>query len=108
MTHYENIQLVDYVRGLVDPATAATMRSHLETCPACDATARRLDMVATVARADAQFEPPAHLLRFALARELVPADALTVEAIVHQTEPEQFRLKSLIREAAMHCCASRP
>lgn len=67
MTHYETIQWVDYVRGLVDPATAATMRSHLDTCPACEATARRFDMVATVARTDEQFEPPAHLLRFARA-----------------------------------------
>ena len=40
----------------------------------------------------------AHLLRFALARELTPADALAVERIVNQTEADQFRLKSLITE----------
>ena len=40
----------------------------------------------------------AHLLRFALARELTPADALAVERILNQTEADQFRLKSLITE----------
>lgn len=42
-----------------------------------------------------------HLLRFALARELTAADAVTVEAIVDNTEPDQFRLRSLIREVAV-------
>jgi hypothetical protein len=40
----------------------------------------------------------AHLLCFALSRELRPADALAVDAIVQETEKEGFRLKSLIRE----------
>jgi len=37
-------------------------------------------------------------LRFALARELTPADTLVVDKIVNQTEADQFRLKSLIAE----------
>ena len=40
----------------------------------------------------------AHLLRFALARELTPADTLVVDKIVNRTEADQFRLKSLIAE----------
>jgi len=40
----------------------------------------------------------AHLLRFALARELAPADTLAVDQIVSRTEADQFRLKSLIAE----------
>ncbi|MBB74550.1 MAG: hypothetical protein CMJ75_08560 [Planctomycetaceae bacterium] len=40
----------------------------------------------------------AHLLRFALSRELRPVDALTVDAIVNKTEEHNFALKSLIRE----------
>ena len=67
MTHYEITQWVDYVRGLVEPATADAMQAHLGECEACAATASRLAAVATVARADAQFEPPAHLLHFARA-----------------------------------------
>jgi hypothetical protein len=39
----------------------------------------------------------AHLLRFALARELSPADALVVDEIVAKAEPENFKLKSLVR-----------
>ena len=39
-----------------------------------------------------------HLLRFALARELTPADSLAVDAIVNKTAGENFRLKTLIRE----------
>ena len=40
----------------------------------------------------------AHLLRFALSRELGPADSLTVEAIVDKAEKDDFKLQSLIRE----------
>ncbi len=40
----------------------------------------------------------AHLLRFALARELTPTDTLAVDRIVSQTEADHFRLKSLIAE----------
>ena len=43
----------------------------------------------------------AHLLRFALARELRPVDTLTIDAIVNQTETEDFKLKSLIREVIL-------
>lgn len=39
-----------------------------------------------------------HLLRFALARELTPADAITVDSVIRNTENEDFRIKSLIRE----------
>ena len=43
----------------------------------------------------------AHLLRFALARELSPADTLTIDTIVDRTEKEGFKLKALIREVAL-------
>lgn len=39
----------------------------------------------------------AHLLRFALARELTAADAIAVDDIVKETESEGFKLRSLIR-----------
>lgn len=42
-----------------------------------------------------------HLLRFALARELGPADSMTIDSIVARTEKEGFRLKSLIREVVL-------
>ena len=37
-------------------------------------------------------------MRFALARELRPADSLTVDAIVNKTAKDNYKLKSLIRE----------
>jgi hypothetical protein len=40
----------------------------------------------------------AHLLRFALSRELAPADTITIEAIVEKSQQDGFKLKSLIRE----------
>jgi len=43
----------------------------------------------------------AHLLRFALSRELTPADTLTIDAIVKQTEQDRFQMKSLIREIVL-------
>lgn len=67
MTHYEITQWVDYARGLVDPAAAAEMRTHLDGCPACAAIVRRFAMVAPVVQSDEQLEPPAHLLHFARA-----------------------------------------
>ena len=43
----------------------------------------------------------AHLLRFALAKELSPANTLTIDTIVDRTEKEGFKLKSLIREVVL-------
>ena len=40
----------------------------------------------------------AHLLRFALSRELRPVDTLTVDTVVNKAEKERFSLKALIRE----------
>ena len=40
----------------------------------------------------------AHLLRFALSRELGPADSVTVEKIVARTAADGFRLRSILRE----------
>ncbi len=42
-----------------------------------------------------------HLLRFALARELTPADSITIESIINKTRNNEFRLKSLIREVVL-------
>lgn len=68
MSHYDNAQWVDYVRGLQDPPAAAAMRAHIDTgCESCGAKARRFAAVAEVARHDQRCEPPAHLLRSAKA-----------------------------------------
>jgi hypothetical protein len=43
----------------------------------------------------------AHMLRFALARELTAADSVTLDEIVAKTEKENFKLKSIIREVIL-------
>ena len=43
----------------------------------------------------------AHLLRYALARKLGPADTVAVEDVVARVEPDGFRLQSLIRAVAL-------
>jgi len=60
----------------------------------------------SIVREDKRFAKAftAHLLRFALARELTPADTLTVDQIVSRTESDQFRLKSLITEVIRSDC----
>jgi hypothetical protein len=44
----------------------------------------------------------AHLLRFALSRDLGPADAVAVDAIIEGSESKEFPLRSLIREVVLH------
>jgi len=42
----------------------------------------------------------AHLLRFALSRELGPADSITINSIIDRSEQGGFTLRSLVREVA--------
>ncbi len=42
-----------------------------------------------------------HMLRFALARELRPSDALAVDKVVTDTQDEGFRLQSIIRQVVL-------
>ncbi len=42
-----------------------------------------------------------HLLRFALSRELTPADAITIDTIISKSAGDEFRLQSLIREVVL-------
>ncbi|MFM7072482.1 MAG: DUF1588 domain-containing protein [Planctomycetota bacterium] len=44
----------------------------------------------------------AHLLRYALARELSPADTFTLDEILSRTKDDGFRLRSLIFETALN------
>lgn len=68
MSHYDLVQWVDFTRGLAEPVQASAMQEHLDdACQACGAIVRRLGAVAHVAGVDEQYEPPAHLLRFAQA-----------------------------------------
>ncbi|MFT5124100.1 MAG: hypothetical protein ACI97B_002735 [Verrucomicrobiales bacterium] len=62
-----------------------------------------VDFKASLVKEDKRFVKAftAHLLRFALARELEPADALVVEEIVAKTESDGYKLRSLMREVIL-------
>jgi hypothetical protein len=55
-----------------------------------------------IVRADRRFAKAftAHLLRFALSRELGPADSITINSIVDRSEQGDYALRSLVREIA--------
>jgi Protein of unknown function (DUF1588)/Protein of unknown function (DUF1592)/Protein of unknown function (DUF1585)/Protein of unknown function (DUF1595) len=42
-----------------------------------------------------------HLLRFALSRELEPADALTVDQIIRNTKQDDYRIRSILRHVIL-------
>lgn len=42
-----------------------------------------------------------HLLRFALARELEPADTLTVDQIVRDTKQDDYQIRSVLRQVIL-------
>ncbi len=42
-----------------------------------------------------------HLLRFALARELEPADTLTIDQIVRDTKQDDYRIRSILRQVIL-------
>jgi hypothetical protein len=56
----------------------------------------------SIVREDRRFAKAftAHLLRFALSRELGPADSITINSIVDSLQQGDFKLRSLIREVA--------
>jgi len=54
----------------------------------------------SIAKEDRRFAKAftAHLMRFALSRELTPGDTLTIDRIINKTANKNFRLRSLIKE----------
>ncbi len=50
----------------------------------------------------------AHLLRYALSRDLGPGDAVAVDEIVHAAGENEFPLRSVIRELVLHDCFVQP
>jgi len=85
--HYENGREVD--------AAGRLMRKH--------DYATVVDFKASLLKEERRFVRgfTGHLLRYALARELTPADSLTIDEIVTATKPEKHRLRSLIRQVVL-------
>lgn len=86
MTHFNNWQWVDFVRGLGDASTRSMMQSHLSSgCAGCRKTADTLRAVVVEARADAAFAPPEPVIRSA-------------HAIYTLGKPERVGLVSVIAQ----------
>jgi hypothetical protein len=67
MKHHDLGQWVDFVRGVVSEAGRIDMEAHLISCRQCGQMVERLRWAASTARADADREPPAPLIRWARA-----------------------------------------
>lgn len=84
-----------YENGRPVDAAGMLLRTH--------AFANVVEFKAALAREQTRFARAftAHLLRYALARKLGPADIVAVDEIVTRTESDGCRLRSLIREVAL-------
>ncbi|QDU99108.1 DUF1588 domain-containing protein [Lignipirellula cremea] len=91
-----------YENGLAVDASGVLMRKH----PFTDVVEFKASLMQEERRFAEAFT--AHLLRFALARELRPADSLTLEAIIDRTEPNDFKFQSLLREVARTAASLPP
>ena len=67
MAHADAATCADFVRGLLQPIAHAELERHLTVCHSCTETVDWLRAVQAVANVDAQYEPPAHVLRRARA-----------------------------------------
>jgi hypothetical protein len=66
--HFFLEEWADFVRAVAEPLRQDAMQRHLETgCPPCTELHDSLRAVDAVARADAQYEPPASTMRLARA-----------------------------------------
>jgi hypothetical protein len=84
-----------YENGREVDSSGTLMKKHSFT----DITAFKASLVKENRRFAKAFT--AHLLRFALAKELSPADSLTIDKIVDKTEKEGFKLRSLMKEVIL-------
>jgi len=67
MNHLTIWQLADFARGLGDDHGRSGIDAHLAGCPRCERVVRVLSAVAFTARAEAGYEPPEHVIRYARA-----------------------------------------
>ena len=79
--HPDTWEWLDFVRGVGDPAGQSARASHLSSgCERCQTVVRRLRAVADAASREAQYDPPASVLRRAQAIFPVREPAMSVVA----------------------------
>src|SRR5688572_21136116 len=83
MKHFDIWEWADFVRGLGDRGVRSRMQAHQSECPRCEKTAGTLRDIVAAARADADYDPPEHAVRYA-------------KAVYALAAPEKVRLPRLI------------
>ena len=75
MNHFDIHQWADFARGLGSTTDRAAMQAHVSSgCARCRTSLDLMHRVAVTARADGQYEPPEHVVRWAKeSPETVPA-----------------------------------
>jgi hypothetical protein len=68
MAHFSSQDWIDFARNLASPQDAAAMKTHLQSgCESCAKEKATWSKMATFAKAEAQFEPPEHVVNMAKA-----------------------------------------
>ena len=68
MNHFDIHQWADFARGLGSTTDRAAMQAHVSSgCARCRTSLDLMHRVAVTARADGQYEPPEHVVRWAKA-----------------------------------------
>jgi hypothetical protein len=94
MTHFSSQDWIDYVRNVAPPQDAAAMASHLKTgCGSCAKEKATWSRLATFAKGEMQFEPPAQVVN--IAKGLVPTSKS--EEVIRVREIAELIFDSLLR-----------
>jgi hypothetical protein len=73
MAHFSSQDWIDFARNLASPQDAAAMKSHLQSgCESCAKEKATWSKLATFAKTEAQYEPPAHVVNMAKALVQAP------------------------------------
>jgi hypothetical protein len=76
MAHFSTREWIDFVRNVAAPQDAAAMTSHLKSgCESCEKEKATWSKLATFAKNEAEFEPPANVVAMAKALVQAPAPA---------------------------------
>jgi hypothetical protein len=84
MAHFSSQDWIDFARNLASPQDAAAMKTHLQSgCESCAKEKATWSKMAAFAKAEAQFEPPEHIVNMAkaLVQARKPEKALRLREI---------------------------
>ena len=93
MKHFSIWQWTDYVRALAEEGTRSAMEAHLSSgCARCQRTVNVLRGLTAMARAEPDYEPPAHAIRYAKALySLSQPEKVSLPRVVARLVHDSFR-----------------